>query len=415
MLLNYLKIAWKVLGRNKFFTFISLFGISFTLMILVVLASFLSHMFGENYPENKRERSLYVTRSVMVNTKQNGRMMGPVSPYFVLNYLKKMQTPEKVAFMNFVPITVNTFVGNKKLELNAKYTDADFWEVMAFQFLEGKPYRHAQIASLEKVVVINDDTRRQYFGENTEAVGKFIEINNESYRVAGVVKEVPITRIQASADVYLPYTQDKIDLKSLTYNGQYCAVLLAKSPGEVSKVKDEFDKMVAKLPLPDPKNYDKLAIHADDFQDGMTRNFSGEDEKSPKSFFIRIIVIFTFLFMLLPAVNLINVNVSRIMERSSEIGVRKAFGAASSHLVIQFIVENVAITFLGGLIGFASAGLVIYLINNSSLIPYADLTINFTVFAAGLVLCLLFGILSGVYPAFRMSRLHVVRALKAGE
>jgi len=416
MLLNYLKIAWKVLGRNKFFTFISLFGISFTLMILIVLASFLSHLLGENYPEDKRDRSLYVTRTVMRNTKHDGAMMGPVSPYFILNYVKKLKTPEKVAFTNFVTNTLNTFVGNKKLALATKYTDGEFWEVMNFSFLEGRPYLASQVANHEKVAVISDHTRRQYFGENTGAVGKTIELNNETYRVTGVVREVPPTRVHTSADVYLPYTHDKIDLKTPTYNGQYYAILLAPGIADVPAMKVEFERMAAKLSPPDPKQFDQIHVHADTFLDGITRNFSGRDDTdSPKDFFIRIVVIFALLFMLLPAVNLVNVNVSRILERSSEIGVRKAFGAASSHLVVQFLVENVAITFLGSLIGFTGAALVIYLINISGLIPYADLTINLTVVVSGLILCLLFGLLSGVYPAFRMSRLHVVGALKAGE
>ncbi|MDJ1493276.1 ABC transporter permease [Cytophagaceae bacterium DM2B3-1] len=415
MLINYLKIAWKVLGRNRFFTFISLFGISFTLMILLVITSFLSHLLGENYPEDKRDRSLYVMRSVMRNTKQNGQMTGPISAYFVINYLEKMQTPEKVAFMSFVPSNVNTFVGNKKLSLFAKYTDAEFWNVLNFKFIEGKPYQTNQVANSEKVVVITEDTRRQYFGEGVAAVGKYININNESYRISGVVKEVPITRIHVSSDVYMPYTHDKINLKNLEYNGRYCAILLASTSADVPKMRAEFDNMAAKLPLPDPKSFDKLIIHADDFIDGMLRNFTGIDEESPRDYFMRIGAIFAFLFMLLPAVNLINVNISRILERSSEIGVRKAFGASSPHLVLQFIVENIAITFIGGLIGFVGAGLVVYIINNSGLIPYGDLTINFTVLATGLTLCLIFGVLSGVYPAFRMSRLHIVKALKAGE
>ena len=57
--------------------------------------------------------------------------------------------------------------------------------------------------------------------------------------------------------------------------------------------------------------------------------------------------------MLLPAVNLININVSRIMERASEIGVRKAFGASSLTLVGQFVVENVLLTLIGGAIGLS--------------------------------------------------------------
>ena len=61
--------------------------------------------------------------------------------------------------------------------------------------------------------------------------------------------------------------------------------------------------------------------------------------------------------MLLPTVNLININVSRIMERASEIGVRKAFGASSRTLVGQFIVENLILTLVGGAVGFGLSAL----------------------------------------------------------
>jgi cell division protein FtsX len=59
------------------------------------------------------------------------------------------------------------------------------------------------------------------------------------------------------------------------------------------------------------------------------------------------------LFMLLPALNLVNLNTGRIMERSTEIGVRKAFGATSMQLAGQLVVENVLLCLAGGLIGLA--------------------------------------------------------------
>ncbi len=58
MLKNYFKIAIAVLRRRKFFTFISLFGISFTLTILMVLTAFIDKVVGDNYPDKKRDRSL---------------------------------------------------------------------------------------------------------------------------------------------------------------------------------------------------------------------------------------------------------------------------------------------------------------------------------------------------------------------
>jgi putative ABC transport system permease protein len=101
------------------------------------------------------------------------------------------------------------------------------------------------------------------------------------------------------------------------------------------------------------------------------------------------------------------------MERSSEIGVRKAFGASSRTLVFQFIVENIILTFLGGLIGIILSSLFLGVINNSQLIENMHLTMNLTVMFYSVIACLVFGFISGVYPAWRMSRLQVVNALKA--
>ncbi len=101
------------------------------------------------------------------------------------------------------------------------------------------------------------------------------------------------------------------------------------------------------------------------------------------------------------------------MERSSEIGVRKAFGASSKTLVYQFIVENIILTLLGGVIGLILSVIAIQLINSANLIANLELSVNFMVLFIGLLVCLFFGLLSGVYPAWRMSKLNVVTALKA--
>ena len=119
-----------------------------------------------------------------------------------------------------------------------------------------------------------------------------------------------------------------------------------------------------------------------------------------------------FLFMLLPTINLININISRIIERASEIGVRKSFGASSYTLVGQFIVENIILTFIGGIIGFVLSQIVLHFLSTSDLITYAEFHINYRVFLYGLILILVFGLLSGVYPAWKMSRMHPVNALK---
>src|SRR3954468_21051625 len=121
MLKNYLKIAIAVLKRRKFFTFISLFGISFTLTILIVVTAFVDNITSANYPETNRDRSLYIISIQQKDTVHQGQMSGPASYYFLNRYVASLKTPAKVAISSMIAQT-NTYVNNKKLVINIKYT-----------------------------------------------------------------------------------------------------------------------------------------------------------------------------------------------------------------------------------------------------------------------------------------------------
>src|ERR1700709_1007673 len=95
MLKNYFKIAIAVLKRRKFFTFISLFGISFTLTILMVLTAFIDKVINDNYPDKKRNRLLYVNGIELRGPQaMNG---STVSFYFLTHYAGSLKTPVKIA------------------------------------------------------------------------------------------------------------------------------------------------------------------------------------------------------------------------------------------------------------------------------------------------------------------------------
>jgi putative ABC transport system permease protein len=81
----------------------------------------------------------------------------------------------------------------------------------------------------------------------------------------------------------------------------------------------------------------------------------------------------------------------------------------------QFITENVVLCLLGGAVGLAGAALALELIETAGWFPYADLGLNYRVFLYALALACGFGVLSGAFPAWRMSRLHPVAALRGGE
>ena len=408
MLRNYFKIAIAVLKRRKFFTFISLFGISFTLTILMVLTAFIDKVINDKYPDKKRDLLLFVNG--MEERGPQSMNGGNLSYYFFTHYVSTLKTPYKIAISSRFQGT-NTYLNNKKIAINYKYTNDSFWEVLDFDFIEGKPYTKQQIDNGEHVTVISEEMKKAYFGDVPSVVGKYIEADNVQYRVNGVVKSVPITTYMLYSDIYLPYSVAKIDYKSNTsYSGPNTLILMAKSTADVPKIQKEFEEMVARLPMSD-KMFNRIYCHADTFITGYLR--TGNEEKSGVVIALTAVTIFVLLVMLLPTLNLVNINITRIMERSSEIGVRKAFGASSSTLVYQFIIENLILTLLGGLIGIVLSFIAIQIINSANLIENLTLSINFTVLFFALLTCLVFGLLSGVYPAWRMSRLNVVTALKA--
>lgn len=411
MFKNYLKITLAVLKRRKFFTFISLFGISFTLIILILITAFLENLFSPTYPDTERNRSLYVNVVELRGSKTGYSTKGRASYYFLDHYVSTMKTPAKIAIVSEF-ISTNTYVNNKKLRIKLKNTNAEFWDVLQFKFIEGKPYTKQQIQNSELVTVISEDTKKDYFGEEASVVGKFIESDNVRYRVTGVVKSVSSTQMFSYADMYIPCTLSNYDLTDKSLTGPFSAILLANSESQMRSVQDEYTQLISKIPITD-KNYDQLYSNADTYFETFTRQNIGNGSNSGMSTFIMVIGVFVFIFMLLPTLNLININISRIMDRSSEIGVRKAFGASSTTLVYQFIIENIFLTLIGGVIGLSLSVLILLLINSSNIIPNLELHIDFTVLLLSLLACFVFGLFSGAYPAWRMSRMQVVKALKA--
>jgi len=409
MLRSYLKLAWRVLWRRKFFTLISLFGISFTLVVLMVATAVLDHVFAPLAPEVRQARTLGIFRARMIGDHRSQTSM---PGYQLLDtYARNLPGVERMAIFSMAQ-TVYSYPSGQRIKSLLKRTDAEYWRILDFTFLEGGPFTDQDVANASFVAVINQTTRDRFFG-GAPAVGRTLEADGQRFRVIGVVPDVPVLRLVANGDIYAPVTTAKSDAYTRQLMGGFGGLLLARSPADFPAIKAELATRIRAAQLPD-KQWQRLFAPAETFFESIAGNLFGgrDDERSHPERLWAVIVTAMLLFSLLPAVNLVNLNMSRIMERASEIGVRKAFGASSRALVAQFIVENLVLTLVGGAAGLSLSALVLRALNTSSLIPHAHFTINVRIFLYGLGLAMFFGLLSGVYPAWRMSRLHPVQALK---
>jgi putative ABC transport system permease protein len=407
MLKNYFKIAIKVLRRRKFFTFISLFAISFTLVVLMLASAILDHMFAPMAPETRQDRTLGIFRAAL-----SGPHDEDVSePGFKLldKYMRTLPDVEATSIYTTQRV-VSMYKDDYDLQPYFKGTDGDYWRILNFTFLEGGPYTVEDDKNANFVAVIDEAMKEKLYG-GEPAVGKYFEADRQRFRVVGVVANVPIFRNIPFSDIWVPLSTRADQDYREKIQGDCNGLILAHSAADFPKIKDEFAARMKTVELPS-KVYTKLECIPGTTFDEAARDFLGTPTGHDTEFLIAFIIVAAFLFMLLPTVNLINLNISRMIERASEIGVRKSFGASSKTLVGQFLVENIILTFIGGVIGFVLSTIILQIITTSGLIAYAEFHLNLRLFFYAFGLIVFFGLLSGVYPAWKMSRLQPVNALK---
>jgi putative ABC transport system permease protein len=412
MLKHYLSLSLKVFARRKFFTFVSLFGISFTLIVLMLVSALVDHAVAPFPPEVHQDRTLGIYFASM--SGEHFRRNGAAGFKLLDGYLRNIPGVERMSIVSY-PNGAMSYLNGTRVQSYLKRTDGEFWRIMRFDFLEGAPFTTEDLDAHRMVAVINESTRRRFFGDGVRAVGRTIEIDGQRFAVIGVVRDVPILRLVPFSDVWVPYTTDRSDTYRQEIVGDMMGLFLARSTADLPAIRSEVRSRVKRVPTDDPKTFTKVIARAETLFESAARAVAtgGDAEVEDPGRRLQIVLAgLALLFMLLPAVNLVNLNVSRIMERASEIGVRKSFGASSVVLVGQFLVENVALTLIGAAIALVLSIWLLWAVNGSGLILYADLRMNYRVFLAGLGFALLFGTVSGVYPAWRMSRLNPVQALK---
>lgn len=440
MFTNYFKLAIKVLGRNKFFTFISLFGISFTLMILMLVTAFLNTELGSHEPLSKRDRMVFlpqVKMKLMVtdtiinvdstikngvavydttydySENQNSSSTGNAGFAFLNDYCKNLEGAENQTFYS-PNSSFDIFINNNKLTFNGMYADANFWNVYDFSFLEGKAFGEKEIENQALSLVISKEAATKYFGKSTGVIGKTVTLEGKNFKVIGVAKTMRGPK-GFNPDVIIPYTNmnaNQLENEN-GFQGVFEAVFLAKTKKEKKVIQSELKKKAAQIVMPNPEQYNVLELEGMTFRESYAKDLFYEEEAAKSLKKVSwVLISLLLLFVLLPTLNLINLNISRIMERSSEIGVRKAFGASSGNILIQFVFENVILTIIGGFIGFILAFFLLKIINNSQALGNVVLNFNFSIFIYSLIICLFFGVLSGIIPAYRMSKMQIVTALK---
>jgi putative ABC transport system permease protein len=405
MLKNYFKIALKGLVKHRYYTSVSLFGITMTLIVLTISVALINHQLTLGKPGSRLDRSLLVDH---VEAEFKDGSIGSLPNYRMLDrYVRNLKEAEAVSIYSRTSDIV-VYADNKRIQSTMKRTDATFWDIADFTFIEGMPYNQETVDKAGMVAVMNDQAEQAIFGDQS-ALGQYLETSEGTFRIVGIIPYREISTAETSADIYVPITTSTSIMNNNQLWGSCHAFVQVADKSQFAAAKQEFQTHMDQV----YKDYQaelELTMFACYLRTPV-ESVAADMNQSELIYYGGIIGIM-ILFMFMPAINLTLINFSRVVERYPEIGIRKAFGASSSALMGQFIIENIIITLIGGLIAYVLSLIILIFINNSGIVPWGYIALDTRVFIYCMVIAIFFGIFSGILPSYRMSRLHPAIALK---
>jgi len=284
-------------------------------------------------------------------------------------------------------------------------TGADVMRVDENAKLEsGRFFTAEEDANLARVAVLGSETKETFFGES-EAVGEFITLKGEKYRVIGVLSPRGAAGfINLDTFTYVPVETLQKKILGVDYV-QFVSVKMADPAREAETVADIVALLRQRHDIADP---DK-----DDFSVTSTKEAQKTLGDVLGSITILLLAL-TSISLIVGGVGIMNVMYVSVSERTNEIGLRKAVGATSRIILQQFLAEALIITGLGGLIGIVLGVLVVSGLTLLFSLLGFDLKLVFTAqsLLLGTGFSMAVGLLFGVAPALKAANLSPMEALR---
>lgn len=247
-------------------------------------------------------------------------------------------------------------------------------------------------------------------------------LNRQPARVVGVVKDVSVTAKDAYAQVWSMYPADKLEVTSVwSYGGDVHIAVLARTSDDFQTIRQGISKRVEAVNAGLGDMQIDIMEQPDDIVAHVNHVWSNVGPDVTMLYLQYAIAL--FIILLVPSLNLCGLSNSRMQQRTSELGVRKAFGGTRGVLIRQILNENLVLTLLGGVVGLlfsyvAVWGMRTWLFTNSQNIGTAgDFSLSMEalfspwVFLLAFAFCVVINTLSAGLPAWVAARRTIVDSL----
>lgn len=405
-----IKIAWESLRSNFLRSLLTLMIISLGLMSLIGILTAIDGLLksiNDNFNRLGSNSFTIQRTNERIKTKTAGwkRIRSKA-----ISYVEATNFSQKYDYSN-AKIGIDLFAEANAVvkfrdiktenEISLRGINLDYLSVSSFEIENGRGFMETELQNGKASCIVGSEIVDKLFnGKSDKALGQTIQINSSSYKIIGILKSKG-SSFGGSQDgvVFIPLIRARIQYGSP--NSNYKITVSIPRSVDLDQAINQATGVMRIVRNLKP-------IDQNDFE--IVKSSGLMDELKSVTSNLRFATIAIGLMTLLgAAIGLMNIMLVSVTERTKEIGIAKALGATRKNILIQFLTESILITLVGGVIGIILGiiigNVVTFYLGGKFIFPVAWVIIGF-------VLCLITGIISGLYPALKASRLDPIESLR---
>jgi putative ABC transport system permease protein len=420
---NHIKIAWRSLKKQPFFTFLNTFGLAIGISGALLIALYIYdelnydrmfadadriHRVNADIKFGGEDRKFAVTPAPMAETIDND--------FSEVELTTRFRTRGS-ALVRKVDSEVNI------KEEQATYVDSTFFEMFGVDLLAGDV---KTALKLPNTLVLTKTAAEKHFGIN-EALGQNLLLNNEeTYTVTGVIDDFPSNSFLRDHTIFMAMAGYE-DSRIVNWGSNNYQTFIKLIPAaNIEDIQEPLRGFLGKYVIPGVQQYmpgiteeqfkaagnhlkystiPLTSIHLNSHR--VAEISANNDVQS-----IYILSFIALFILVLACVNFMNLSTAHSLKRAKEVGIRKTLGSNKGELIRQFLVESGLVSFGSLLLALIFAVIALPFFNELAdkniSIPYTNPFFWLILIGSGIIL----GLLSGSYPAFFMSKFIPVKVLK---
>lgn len=420
MFKSYLLSAVRSLIFQKEYTIINILGLALGLCCLMLIALYGKEELSFDMFHTQADKIYRVVEKIE-GTDEEARFFAatrdPVGSTLVKDFPQFSESTTMVQFGQAV-ITVGDSSDLRQFnERNYLITDEYFLSIFDFELIEGD---RASCLSEPGQIILTESTARKYFGQE-DPMGKRVSFNRSGeLQVTGILKDPPSnSHIQFDFALSVSTLLGNEQIRNMFYSWGNNRIfryeyVLADAPLDLERFQDQMSSFEAKYRSEPDRAYQLQAMKDVHFEsENMEFDLLSSTDTQRSRTYLTLFAWLAFIVLIVAGINYVNLATARSVKRSKEIGIRKVIGAHKGQIIFQFLMESVLTAFLA----LALAGGLTFVL----LKPFNEVArkafdwmmlLEWDILLFVLMGTLLIGLLAGMFPAFVLANLKILRVLK---